>query len=61
MHTQFHRDVLCMHCMESEKAPGRPESRLSVPKGDVSRKGIDSSRVCYDRTKGNSFILKEGI
>jgi len=41
------------------KAPGRPESSLSV-RGVVRKTGILFSRSCCDRTRGNGFKLKEG-
>ena len=43
-----------------EKAAGRPESGLSVPKGAVRKKGTDFFWVCCDRTRGGGFKLKDG-
>ena len=43
-----------------EKALGRPESGLSISLGGCKKEGNRLfSRVCCDRTKGNSFKLKE--
>ena len=43
-----------------EKAPGRPESSLSVSKkGMYERRGTDSSAGCWARTRGGGFRLKE--
>jgi len=44
-----------------EKALGRPESNFSVSKGgDTKKTGTDTLEVCCDRTRGNSFKIKEG-
>ena len=43
-----------------EKAPGRPESSLSVSKGDCKKEGDRLfGRVCCDRTRGSGFKLKD--
>ena len=44
-----------------EKALGRPKSGLSVSKGGCKKEGDRLfSRVCYKRTRGNGFTLKQG-
>jgi len=44
-----------------EKAPGRPYSNLPVPE-EAYRKDRENlfSRACWDRTRSNSFKLREG-
>ena len=43
-----------------EKAPGRAESGLWVPKGAVRNKGMVFSRVCVLGDKGEWFQTKRG-
>ena len=45
-----------------EKAPGRPDSDLSVSTGELQerREQTGSLAVCCNRTSGNGLKLKEG-
>ena len=45
-----------------KKAPGRPDSSLSVFKGGLSKEGDRHfSKGCCERTRGDGLKLKEGI